>query len=111
MTLREVATIVGIDISTVSRVTTSKYVQTDFGVYPLKFFFSSQFTTESGDELSARQVRSTLKEIIDAENKQSPFSDEKLTEILAQRGFDVARRTVTKYREQMNIPTSRLRRE
>lgn len=111
MTLREVAAIVGVDLSTVSRVTGNKYVQTDFGIYPLKFFFSSQFTTETGDELSARQVRNVMREIVDAEDKRRPLSDEAIAEELAKRGFDVARRTVAKYREQMNILPSRMRRK
>lgn len=111
LTLKEVAARAGVDISTVSRVTGSKYVQTDYGTYPLKYFFSSQFTTEAGDELSARKVRAALREIVDAEDKQHPLSDESITARLKDRGLPVARRTVAKYREQLGIPAARLRRE
>ena len=111
LTLKEVAARAGVDISTVSRATGSKYVQTAYGIYPLKYFFSSQFTNEAGDELSARQVRAALREIVDAEDKQHPLSDEAITARLKERGLPVARRTVAKYREQMGIPPARLRRE
>ncbi len=99
----------GVDISTVSRVTGSKYVQTDYGLYPLKFFFSSQFTSESGDEVSTRQVRAALRDIIEAEDKKRPLSDEAITARLREQGLPVARRTVAKYREQMGILAARLR--
>lgn len=111
LTLKEVAARAGVDISTVSRVTGSKYVQTDYGTYPLKFFFSSQFTSEDGEELSARQVRNALRDIIEAEDKRRPLADEALAEQLKAQGLPVARRTVAKYREQMGIPPARLRRQ
>ena len=101
----------GLDISTVSRVTSNKYVQTFYGSYPLKFFFSSQFTTTEGDELSARQVRAALRELIEAEDKSHPLTDETLTSRLKEQGYNVARRTVAKYRDLLGFPTARLRRE
>lgn len=110
LTLKEVALRAGLDISTVSRVTGSKYVQTDYGIYPLKFFFSSQFTTGDGDEMSSRRVRAALREIVDAEDRRHPLSDEALAAALAARGMKVARRTVAKYREKMGILSTRLRR-
>ena len=100
---------VGVDISTVSRVTNSKYVQTTYGIYPLKFFFSSQFTTSDGDELSARKVKAALRDLIDAEDKKHPLSDEALAAQLKAQGYNVARRTVAKYRDMLGLPTARLR--
>lgn len=111
LTLKEVAARAGVDISTVSRVTNSKYVQTDYGTYPLKYFFSSQFTTSEGDELSSRKVRAALQEIVDAEDKRSPMSDEALAAALTAKGQKVARRTVAKYRELLGIPPARLRKQ
>lgn len=111
LTLKEVAEHAGLDISTVSRVTSNKYVQTFYGTYPLKFFFSSQFTTTEGDELSARQVRAALRELIEAEDKSHPLTDETLTSRLKEQGYNVARRTVAKYRDLLGFPTARLRRE
>lgn len=110
MTLKDVAGRVGVDISTVSRVTGSKYVQTAYGVYPLKFFFSTQFTTGGGDELSSRRVKACLRGILEEEDKKAPLSDQQLAERLAEAGFPVARRTVAKYREQMGYPVARMRR-
>lgn len=111
LTLKTVAARAGVDISTVSRVTGSKYVQTDYGTYPLKFFFSSQFTSEDGEEMSARQVRNALQDLVDAEDKRQPLPDEALAERLKAQGLKVARRTVAKYREQLGIPPARLRRK
>ncbi len=111
MVLKDIATRIGMNVSTVSRVTGSKYVQTAFGVYPLKFFFSSQFTSEGGEDLSTRRVKAALREAIDAEDKQSPLADEALTALLKEKGLPVARRTVTKYRVQMGIPVARFRKE
>lgn len=111
MILEDVANEIGMDISTVSRSVNSKYVETPFGIYELKFFFSSSITTESGDEVSNKEVKKILKEIIDSEDKSKPYSDEKLEELMRQRGYDIARRTIAKYREQMNIPVARLRKE
>lgn len=110
MTLKDVAERIGVDISTVSRVTGSKYVQTAYGTYPLKFFFSSQFVTDSGDELSSRRVKAKLRDILEAEDKKAPLSDQLLAQKLAEEGFPIARRTVAKYREQMGYPTARMRR-
>ncbi len=112
MTLRDVASKVGVDISTVSRVVASKYVQTDFGIYPLKFFFSLQFTSaETGDEVSARRVRETIRDIVATEDESNPLSDAAIAAALRESGLVVARRTVAKYREQMGILSARLRRK
>jgi len=109
LTLKEVAARAGVDISTASRVTSSKYVQTLYGTYPLKFFFSSQFTTADGDELSARKVKAALRELIEKEDKKKPLADEALAALLKKSGYNVARRTVAKYRDLMGFPTARLR--
>ncbi len=111
MTLREVAQRAGVDISTVSRAAASKYVQTDYGMYSLKYFFSLQFTSEAGDEVSVRQVKAALSELIAGEDKQHPYSDEQLSKLLQEKHLPVARRTVAKYREQMGLLTARWRRE
>jgi RNA polymerase sigma-54 factor len=111
MILKDIANMIGMDISTVSRVASSKSVQTDFGIYPLKYFFSEGITTDSGEEVSSREVKQIIKEIIDSEDKSKPYSDDKLEKILNQRGYNIARRTVAKYREQLNIPVARLRKE
>lgn len=111
LTLKEIAEMARVDISTVSRVTNSKYVQTMYGTYPLKFFFSSQFTTSDGDELSARKVKAALRELIDGEDKRHPLSDEALAAKLKKAGYNVARRTVAKYRDMLGLPTARLRKE
>lgn len=109
LTLKEVAARAGVDISTASRVTSSKYVQTLYGTYPLKFFFSSQFTTSDGDELSARKVKAALARLLEQEDKHSPLPDEALAAQLKAQGFNVARRTVAKYRDMLGFPTARLR--
>lgn len=111
MILKDVATEIEMDISTVSRVANSKYVQTDFGIYPLKFFFSEGIATDSGEEVSNREVKKILAELIGAENKRKPLSDDKLAEMLNDRGYNIARRTVAKYREQLNVSVARLRKE
>lgn len=111
MILKDIAEKVGLDISTISRVANSKYVQTDFGVIPLKFFFSEGLTNEEGEEVSSREVKKILKDAIEAEDKRKPLPDEKLMEILKEKGYNIARRTVAKYREQLNIPVARLRKE
>ena len=110
MILKDVAERAGLDISTVSRVSNSKYVQTNFGIYPLKFFFSDGYVTEDGEEMSVREIRKILKECIDGEDKAKPYTDDELCELLKQKGYPIARRTVAKYRQQMNIPVARLRR-
>jgi RNA polymerase sigma-54 factor len=111
MILKDIAEKTGLDISTVSRVANSKFVQTEFGTYRLKFFFSESLSTESGEEVSTREVKKILSDLIEAENKKRPLSDERLTELLQEKGYNIARRTVAKYREQLNIPVARLRKE
>jgi RNA polymerase sigma-54 factor len=111
MILKDIAEITGLDISTVSRVANSKYVQTEFGTYKLKYFFSESIQTESGEEVSTREVKKILQGIIDDEDKGKPLSDQKLTDMLKEKGYNIARRTVAKYREQLNIPVARLRKE
>jgi RNA polymerase sigma-54 factor len=111
MILKDIADRIGMDISTVSRVANSKYVQTEHGTFLLKSFFSEAIQTESGEEVSNKEVKKILEEHIGAEDKQRPLADEKLTEILKDAGYNIARRTVAKYREQMNIPVARLRKE
>lgn len=111
MILKDIANDIKMDISTVSRVANSKSVQTEFGIYPLKFFFSEGIATDSGDDVSSREVKQQLKGLIDAEDKKKPLSDDKLEKYLRQKGYNIARRTVAKYREQLNIPVARLRKE
>ena len=111
MILKDVAEMTGLDISTVSRVANSKYIQTHFGIFPLKFFFSEGLQTDSGEEVSTREIKRILQDCIDNEKKRRPLTDEKLTEILQEKGYQIARRTVAKYREQLNIPVARLRKE
>lgn len=111
MILKDIAERTGLDISTVSRVANSKFVQTEFGTYRLKFFFSESLVTDSGEEVSTREVKKILSDLIEAENKRKPLSDEKLTSALQEKGYNIARRTVAKYREQLNIPVARLRKE
>ena len=111
MILKDVSLKAGYDISTVSRVSNSKYVQTNFGIYPLKFFFSESTLTESGETISTRKIKQSIKEVIHSENKKKPFTDKELTTALQSKGFLIARRTVAKYREQLNIPVARLRKE
>lgn len=109
MILKDVAERTGLDISTISRVSNSKYAQTNFGIFPLKYFFNDGYTTEDGEEMSVREIRKILKECIDSEDKKKPYTDDELTEILKQKGYPIARRTVAKYRQQLNIPVARLR--
>ncbi|GAB4322776.1 MAG: RNA polymerase factor sigma-54 [Bacteroidales bacterium] len=111
MILKDIAEIVGLDISTISRVANSKYVQTPFGTFLLKSFFSESMQTESGEEVSTREIKKILQDCIDAEDKSKPLTDEQLTRILKEKGYSIARRTVAKYREQLNIPVARLRKE
>ena len=111
MILKDIAERISMDISTVSRVASSKSIQTDFGIFPLKYFFSEGISTDSGEEVSSREVKQIIKELIEGEDKNKPFSDEKIEEILNQKGYNIARRTVAKYREQLNIPVARLRKE
>ena len=111
MILKDIAQQVNLDISTISRVANSKYVETDFGIYPLKFFFSEGIVTEEGEEVSNREIKKILSDAIGAENKKKPLTDEALMELLKVKGYNIARRTVAKYREQLNIPVARLRKE
>ncbi len=111
MILKDIAERTSLDISTISRVANSKYVQTEFGSFRLKYFFSEALTTDSGEEVSTREVKTILGEMIHSENKQNPLSDDSLTEMLNDKGYNIARRTVAKYREQLNIPVARLRKE
>ncbi len=111
MILKDIAEKTALDISTVSRVANSKFVQTEFGTYRLKFFFSESLSTDSGEEVSTREVKKILSDLIEGESKKHPLSDERLTELLQEKGYNIARRTVAKYREQLNIPVARLRKE
>jgi RNA polymerase sigma-54 factor len=111
MILKDIAERIEMDISTVSRVVNGKYVQTNFGVFELKYFFSEGLETESGEEVSSREVKNVLQDVIENENKQKPLSDQALTKILKEKGYKVARRTVSKYREKLQIPVARLRKQ
>ncbi len=111
MILQDIAEDIGMDISTISRVTNGKYVQTEWGVFELKYFFSERMETSDGEEISTKVIKSRLQEIIEAEDKSDPLSDQAIAEFLAAEGFPIARRTVQKYREQLSIPVKRLRRE
>ncbi len=111
MILKDVAERIGMDISTISRVVNGKYVQTEFGVYELKYFFSEGLTTESGEEVSNKEVKAIIERIIAGEDKSKPLSDQAIANMLEKDGFNIARRTVTKYREQLNIPVARLRKQ
>lgn len=111
MILKDIAEMTGLDISTVSRVANSKFVQTEFGAYRLKFFFSESLSTDSGEEVSTREVKKILSNLIEAEDKHKPLSDEQLTDMLQEKGYNIARRTVAKYREQLNLPVARLRKQ
>ncbi|HKL19535.1 MAG TPA: hypothetical protein VJ905_11225, partial [Halalkalibaculum sp.] len=111
MILKDIAERVNLDISTISRVVNGKYVQTSFGVFELKYFFSEGIETESGEEVSSTEVKNIVHEIVDNEDKQDPLSDQAIADILKDKGYKVARRTVSKYREQLNIPVARLRKQ
>ncbi|MDX9749311.1 MAG: RNA polymerase factor sigma-54 [Paludibacter sp.] len=111
MILKDIADITGYDISTISRVSNSKYIQTEFGVYPVKYFFSESMTNDSGEEVSTREIKKILQDCIENEDKRKPLNDDALVEVLKTKGYPIARRTVAKYREQLNIPVARLRKE
>ena len=111
MILKDIANKIGMDISTVSRVANSKYVQTDFGTFLLKSFFSESMTKEDGEEVSTREIKKILKNIIESEDKKKPLTDDKLAHMLKEKGYNIARRTIAKYREQLDIPVARLRKE
>jgi RNA polymerase sigma-54 factor len=111
MILKDIAEETGLDISTISRVSNSKYIQTHFGIFPLKYFFSEGYQTESGEEVSTREIKKILEECITSESKRKPLTDDELADVLKDKGYNIARRTVAKYREQLNIPVARLRKE
>ena len=111
MVLKNIADSTGLDISTISRVVNCKYVQTHFGIYPLKYFFSEGLMTKSGEEASTREIKAILTESIQGEDKHKPMTDEQLVDLLSAKGYNVARRTVAKYRDQLGIPIARLRKE
>lgn len=111
MILKDISELVNMDISTISRVANSKYIATQFGTYKLKYFFSESLSTTSGEEVSTREVKKILQDAIDGEAKKKPLTDQKLAELLKEKGYNIARRTVAKYREQLNIPVARLRKE
>jgi RNA polymerase sigma-54 factor len=111
LTLKDVADRTGYDISTISRAFANKYVQTEFGIFPLKFFFSDKIVNSQGAEVSTREIKQKLREVIEEEDKTNPITDDQLVEIMHSSGYPIARRTVAKYREQMNIPTARMRRQ
>jgi RNA polymerase sigma-54 factor len=111
MLLKDIAKATGLDISTISRVVSSKYVQTNFGTFLLKTLFSESFQKESGEEVSINEVKNIMQEIITAEDKRKPINDDALVTLLEQKGYKVARRTVAKYREQLGIPVARMRKE
>lgn len=111
MILRDIADITGLDVSTISRVSNSKYVQTWFGIYALKQFFTGSMTTSSGEEVSTGELKNVLKEIVDGEDKKKPYTDDELVDLMKQKGYQIARRTIAKYRQLLDIPVARLRRK
>ncbi|MBR4437617.1 MAG: RNA polymerase factor sigma-54 [Bacteroidales bacterium] len=111
MVLRNVAEKTGLDISTISRVVNSKYIQTPFGIYPLKHFFSEGMSTDSGEEVSTREIKKILQQSVENEDKSQPLTDEELVDLLTSKGYKISRRTIAKYRSQLNIPIARMRRE
>lgn len=110
MILKDIADDIGMDISTISRVTNGKYIQTEYGVFELKYFFSEKYTTDDGEDVSNKKIKAFIKDLCEKEPANKPYNDQKISEMLKAEGFPVARRTVAKYREQMNIPVARLRR-
>ena len=111
MVLKDIAADTGFDISTVSRVVSSKYIETPFGIYPLKYFFSEGMENSEGEEVSTRELKKALSECVAAEDKRKPLTDEQLVDAMRQKGYDVARRTIAKYRGQLGIPIARWRKE
>lgn len=111
MILKDISDIVGLDISTISRVANSKYVQTPYGTFLLKTFFSESLSNDAGEEVSSREVKKILSDAIAAEDKNTPLADDKLAKLLKVKGYNIARRTIAKYREQLGIPVARLRKE
>jgi len=111
MILKDIADMTGYDISTISRVSNSKYIQTEFGIFPVKYFFSESMTNDEGEEISTREIKQILQECIENEDKKKPITDEMLVGVLKSKGYIIARRTIAKYREQLNIPVARMRKE
>lgn len=111
MVLRDIAEKTGFDISTISRVVNSKYIETHFGIYSLKYFFSEGLENQDGEEVSTRELKKALQECIEGENKKKPLTDDQLVDEMTKKGYKVARRTIAKYRDQLNIPKARLRKE
>ena len=111
MVLKDIAEKTGFDISTISRVVNSKYIETHFGIFPLKYFFSEGLENKEGEEVSTRELKKVLQECVDAEDKRKPLTDDQLVEQMEKRGYNVARRTIAKYRDQLGIPKARLRKE
>ena len=111
MILEDIAKDTGFDISTISRVVNSKYIETPYKIYPLKYFFSESLVNKAGEEISTREVKTILRQIVDSEDKHKPLTDEQLVSELSAKGYKVARRTIAKYRDQLGIPLARLRRE
>ena len=111
MVLKDIAEKTGFDISTISRVVNSKYIETHFGIYSLKYFFSEGLENQDGEEVSTRELKKALQECIDNEDKRRPLTDDQLVSVMSSKGYKVARRTIAKYRDQLNIPKARLRKE
>lgn len=111
MVLKDIAEMTGFDISTISRVVNSKYIETHFGIFPLKYFFSEGLENQQGEEVSTRELKKALRECVDAEDKRKPLTDDQLVAQMSKRGYKVARRTIAKYRDQLDIPKARLRKE
>ena len=111
MVLKDIAEVTGFDISTISRVVNSKYIETHFGIYPLKYFFSEGLENQAGEEVSTRELKKALQECVDGENKRKPLTDDQLVDEMNRKGYKVARRTIAKYRDQLGIPKARLRKE
>jgi len=111
MVLKDIAERTGFDISTISRVVNSKYIETPFGIYSLKYFFSEGLENQDGEEVSTREIKKALQECVDAENKRKPLTDDQLVDEMSRKGYKVARRTIAKYRDQLNIPKARLRKQ
>jgi RNA polymerase sigma-54 factor len=111
LTLKDIADRTGYDVSTVSRTFANKYVQTEFGVFAMKYFFSDKVTNTQGTDVSTREIKQKLREVIEQEDKNNPITDDQLVDIMHDAGYPIARRTVAKYREQMDIPVARMRRQ
>ena len=111
MVLKDIAEMTGFDISTISRVVNSKYIETPFGVFSLKSFFSEGMENKDGEEISTKEIKKVLRDCVDKEDKRAPLTDDQLVEALSEKGYKIARRTIAKYRDQLSIPSARLRRE